>query len=65
MRRPLRCPHCHGDRWYDGPSGGAAKNIRCAKCRCRFNLGPFSLELLGESCALAEIAETTKKGGSP
>jgi hypothetical protein len=45
------CTFCSHDRFYEGPSGGAAQNITCAQCGARFNIGllpdgPILLDVL-------------------
>lgn len=37
-----RCPDCDGDRFWEGPSGGACTNICCMYCLSAFNIGPGS-----------------------
>jgi hypothetical protein len=34
------CPDCLNDRFYEGPQGGAATNIKCTKCGSEFNVCP-------------------------
>ena len=41
------CPNCGSDQWYEGPSGGAAVNIKCADCGLWFNYTPFGLDFIG------------------
>jgi hypothetical protein len=31
------CPNCHGDKFYEGPSGGVSTNIECVECHLRWN----------------------------
>lgn len=35
-----KCPDCDGDKFLEGPHGGASVNIKCAKCGARFNIVP-------------------------
>lgn len=35
-----RCPFCNNGRWYEGPSGGLAQNIKCTNCGAEMNVGP-------------------------
>ena len=42
------CPDCGGTEFKEGPGGGDATNIEC-RCGSRFNdIGPFSLERIGQ-----------------
>ena len=36
------CPDCQGDKFLEGPHGGASVNIMCAndECKSRFNVCP-------------------------
>ncbi len=34
------CPDCGGTRFLQGPQGGLADNIECARCHSRFNFCP-------------------------
>lgn len=38
-----KCPDCHHEGFYDGPSGGLSTNITCANddCKQRFNVTPM------------------------
>lgn len=33
------CPDCGSDKFMEGPSGGAATNVKCGGCGHWFNLG--------------------------
>jgi len=33
------CPDCGSERFHEGPSGGAATNVKCAGCKHWFNMG--------------------------
>lgn len=35
-----RCPDCKSKEFWEGPRGGMAMNITCAKCGSRFNIVP-------------------------
>jgi hypothetical protein len=39
VQRFTRCTFCGCESFYEGPSGGAAQNIKCADCGARFNIG--------------------------
>lgn len=41
------CPNCGSDKWYEGPSGGMAVNVKCAGCGIWFNNTPFGLDYIG------------------
>ena len=34
-----KCPDCGSDRFMEGPSGGAAVNVKCSGCGHWFNFG--------------------------
>lgn len=39
------CPDCGSKRFYDGPHGGLAQNVKCTGCGHWFNLGlPLFIE---------------------
>jgi len=33
------CPDCGSEKFHEGPSGGAATNVKCAGCGHWFNMG--------------------------
>lgn len=37
----LECPNCGGDKFLEGPHGGAAVNIKCANCGYWMNVYPL------------------------
>jgi hypothetical protein len=38
----VRCPSCGGDKFFDGPHGGFAVNVKCAGCgKCWWYGPPF------------------------
>lgn len=41
------CWYCGGTSFLDGPSGGMCQNIACASCGARYNVSPFTAELIG------------------
>jgi len=36
------CPDCGGTEWFEGPSGGACVNIKCANDACGTKLNTFA-----------------------
>lgn len=38
------CPDCGCKDFLEGPQGGLCTNIMCARCRHKFNIGPFGIE---------------------
>lgn len=32
------CPNCDNKEFYEGPSGGMATNVKCAKCGLKWNV---------------------------
>lgn len=43
----ITCPNCGNLKFYEGPSGGIATNVKCVGCGLWFNHTPFGLELIG------------------
>jgi len=43
------CPNCGNLGWYEGPSGGAAVNVKCAGCGLWFNNTPLGLTYIYKS----------------
>lgn len=35
------CPFCHSMEFHEGPAGGMAQNMYCARCSAGYNLTPF------------------------
>jgi len=43
-----KCPDCGSKKFYEGPHGGAAVNVKCADCGHKFNLGlPLFVQRIG------------------
>ena len=42
------CWYCGSEQFFEGPSGGMCQNIACASCGARYNISPFTVELIGE-----------------
>lgn len=47
------CPDCSGTKWYEGPEGGVAMNIKCANPACghwfNYTYGIYELEPINRS----------------
>ena len=37
----LICPECGNEEFLEGPHGGLAVNVKCAKCGYRLNVTPL------------------------
>jgi len=48
MTKEKCCPDCGSKKFYEGPHGGAAVNVKCADCGHKFNLGlPLFVQRIG------------------
>lgn len=43
-----RCSFCGSQEFFGGPEGGMSKNFVCCGCGARFNISPFSVQVIGE-----------------
>jgi Zn ribbon nucleic-acid-binding protein len=64
----LKCPKCGCDEFLAGPRGGAARNIKCARCGYWMNVTPVprtipGTDMLVEGRFWIETEEDLRKGG--
>lgn len=43
----VACLNCGSTKFYEGPSGGMATNLKCAGCGLWWNDTPFGLDFIG------------------
>jgi len=52
MVTKLKCPKCGSEKFLAGPRGGAARNIKCAKCGYWMNVTPILRLIPGTDAAV-------------